>query len=396
MKINIFSYGFWPEKFLVNSLSLFLAKKHSIRVSTGMPNYPEGNIFKDYSFCSPLSENYRDVEVLRYPIFPRKKGFLFLFLNYLSNLVFGIINILRLPRSDCNFVFATSPIFTAIPAIIHSKIYRGKTVIWLQDLWPESFLAITGFRKGSLPDKFLGFIVKWIYKHTDLMLVQSDGFISNLEEYGYKGRVEWVPNWAVDEKFNNSPMWLDELPKDKFIVTFAGNIGKGQNLDCLLDAASKLEKYDNIFFAIVGDGREKECLEKNYSHLKNVKFYGRKPVEDMLALFNASSALLVILKKDPAFSVVIPSKFQSYLIASKPIITSLDGAGADMARKYSLGPVVPPESVENLVTAILDLSNLDFSKRSEFGENAYKLYQEKFKIEQVQLRIEQLLLEISK
>ena len=393
MNINIFSYVFAPEKFLINSLALKLAKSHNVDVSTGIPNYPSGNFFEGYGYLGPYTEKIDSVNIFRFPVIPRKKGTLFLILNYISNLGSGLFNIFRLGRSDCVFVFATSPIMTAIPAILYAKYRKVPVFIWLQDLWPDSFVAITGYSPYSIVSRVLGLVVRWVYKNTDVMLVQSEGFKDNLNKYGFKGDVHWVPNWANDSQCSVDPSWVQDIPKDRFVVTFAGNIGTAQKLDTLLDAAKELVKEESIFFAIVGDGREYTRLVREYSGLSNVKFYGRRAPEDMIPLFEASSALIVMLKNDPVFSLTIPSKLQSYLKARRPIICSLSGEGERLVRDNCLGVISKVEDPVDLAKNILKLSKETSVKRERMGENCYKLYKSHFEVSKVIARIESLLVE---
>ena len=50
MKILIVSQYFWPEYFRVNDLVTELKKKDfEIEILTSYPNYPEGEIFKDFA-----------------------------------------------------------------------------------------------------------------------------------------------------------------------------------------------------------------------------------------------------------------------------------------------------------------------------------------------------------
>ena len=82
---NQYSQYFWPENFRINQLSASLQKKgNKVTVLTGLPNYPEGKIYEDYT-KSPHSYNkYDGVEILRVPLLPRGKNKLFLLLNYFS------------------------------------------------------------------------------------------------------------------------------------------------------------------------------------------------------------------------------------------------------------------------------------------------------------------------
>ena len=85
MNILIISQYFWPENFRINQLSTALLNKgNKVTVLTGLPNYPEGKIYKSY-IKSPQNYNeYNRVEIIRVPLFPRGKNKFFLILNYFS------------------------------------------------------------------------------------------------------------------------------------------------------------------------------------------------------------------------------------------------------------------------------------------------------------------------
>ncbi|WP_412472079.1 glycosyltransferase family 4 protein [Halobacteriovorax sp. RT-1-4] len=393
MKISIFTYVYKPESFLINELAEELAKKYCIEVLTGLPNYSIATFYDGYSLAGPYREIINGVSIVRYPIIPRKSGLLRLLFNYITSFLGALFSIFRLKKTDIVLVFATSPIFTAIPAIVFKKLRGGKVVIWLQDLWPESFFAITNKNPNGVIGSILGIIVKWIYKNADLMLVQSNEFRSNLNKYGYKGRVEWIPNWAKEEKAEQSPEWLNEIPDNKFVITFAGNIGVAQKLETLIEAVLKVSD-ERIHLAVVGDGREKERLESLYGNNNLVKFYGRRPAGDMPYLFAKSSVLAVILKDEPAFSLVVPSKVQSYLMAGKPILASLNGAGAKLINELAVGEVSNAEDVDALAHKIVTLVNLTEHERETIGKNSTNAYHSYFNEEKVIARIDKLLNEL--
>jgi glycosyltransferase involved in cell wall biosynthesis len=62
-----------------------------------------------------------------------------------------------------------------------------------------------------------------------------------------------------------------------------------------------LERDDSIHFLFVGEGAEKEKLERlaGELQLRNVTFLGQQPRETLLAFYRASDVSLVPLKKLP-------------------------------------------------------------------------------------------------
>lgn len=379
MKIQIFSYVFWPESFLINELAEELQKRgNKVSVITSLPNYSTGQISRNYSLLrGPFRELFHGVEVIRYPVIARKKGFFNLALNYASNVFVGVVRGSFSPRAEVSFVFATSPIFTVLPAIFRRLILGTPLVVWYQDLWPESFLAVARVSQNSIFAKVLESLVRWIYRHIDVMLIQSPAFAENLSRLDFKGRVIHVPNWAPEVKQNREvvPGWVDELPRDRFLVCFAGNLGKAQALNFVVKAAVSLQDTP-ISFVFVGDGSEAQSLKEfcEDAKLKNIIFTGRKPLQEMPYLFDRCDLLLVSLAKDPLFALTIPSKMQAYMASGKPILGFLDGVGEEIIREAQCGFTAPAESSDLLAACLRSAVQCPSQELKQMGQRAREYY----------------------
>ena len=180
MKVLVVSQYFWPEGFRINEVVRSLVEEGvEVDVLTGKPNYPEGVIFNGYRAGGCQVEAWAGATVYRVPLFPRgARGALRLALNYLSFVASGLIFgpwLLRKRQYDVVFVYGLSPILLAIPAIFLAWIKRRKLIVWVQDLWPES-LSATGYVRNASVLRSVEWVVRWIYRHTDLLLVQSRAF----------------------------------------------------------------------------------------------------------------------------------------------------------------------------------------------------------------------------
>ena len=146
MNILIVSQYYWPENFRINELSRELVKLgNNVTVLTGLPNYPEGKIYKGFSKNKSDFQFYNGVNIIRVPIIPRKKGKFNLLINYISftfsACFFGIIKILN-KKFDLLFVFQTSPVTIGIPSTLISKIKKIPQVFWVLDIWPETLKSV--------------------------------------------------------------------------------------------------------------------------------------------------------------------------------------------------------------------------------------------------------------
>ena len=86
-RILIYTNHFYPEQFKINEIVDWLSEEgHTVRVITGIPNYPSGKYYKGYGLQSIFKTNYKEnVVVNRLPLIPRGNGnYFMLVLNYLS------------------------------------------------------------------------------------------------------------------------------------------------------------------------------------------------------------------------------------------------------------------------------------------------------------------------
>lgn len=388
MKILIVSQYFWPESFRINDFAVNLKERgHEVTVLTGMPCYPDRANFSDYSFFSPKTEFYHGIEVLRVPLLSRGKGkSLGLILNYLSFVFFaGLFAPFRCwkRKFDVIFVFQTSPITSALPAILLKKLKRIPLVLWVQDLWPETLRA-TGVIQSPKLLKWVGYLVKFIYKHCDSILLTTKGAQTSVLQMGVtEKKLNYFPNWAEDLY---QPKVIDEAFKQSmkvplgFRVMFAGNLGVSQSLETILQAAKQLESYPDIHFVIVGEGRQRSWLQQKIMdmQLTNVHLLGQQPVEQMPDFFASADALLVTLRKDPVFSLTIPSKIQSYLACGRPIVGAIDGEGAAVIHESGAGFVAPAQDAVGLANQVLVLYHMSVEQRNNLGLKAYQYYKNHF------------------
>lgn len=375
------------------------SRGHELTILTGQPNYPAGTIFSGYSNWTKWSDIFSKSKVIRVPIFPRGRGQLFrLGINYivfvLSASTIGLIR-LRLKRFDYAIVFASSPITSAIPAIIYKYISKTPVAVWIQDLWPETVMAV-----GAIKNKFIynmiGHIVKFIYKSSDLLLIQARSFTASVLEWGgTEKQIRYFPNWAEDQFISGTHSFTKSSARPIKIL-FAGNIGRAQSIETILLAAEKTAHNTKIEWHFYGDGTLADWLRteiKKRELSSTVHFHGRKPIEDMPRVYAGHDVLLVTLKKDEALKLVLPSKTQSYLAFGKPIIASGDGELADTITHAKAGLVGSAEDASALADNAIKMANLSIEKLNEFGQNGQKYYQSEFSKISLISRLEKYLVE---
>ena len=314
-------YGF-PEPYpFLDPMEELVKRGHTVHAITGMPNYPMGKIYPGYSVFKEKEEVHEGIQITHVPLIPRKKNIVFRFLNYHSYPIFAKRRVMQL-SGDYDVVFAnqTSPVMMVEPAIAYAKKWNKKVVMYCMDLWPAS-LEVGGVSKNSFIYRYYHKISQRIYTNVDLILVTSKLFKDYfMDEFHIdENKIIYLPQYSVLEQ---SRMEAEQNKKTTDFV-FAGNVGTAQNLQILVNAAEIVEKEkirDNgreIYFHIVGDGQELENLKKIVKErkLKNVVFYGRRPLEEMPRFYAMADAMLVTLTPNKLVSLTLPAKVQSYMAA---------------------------------------------------------------------------------
>lgn len=374
-RLLIVSQYFWPEHFRINEIATEMTKRGwSVTVLTGLPNYPSGNIDAAFRAAPEAYAAMGDVEVVRVPLYPRGQSKIGLMLNYLSFVVAGCVLgpwKLRGRSFDAIFMFDTSPILAALPAIILRRAKRAPLTMWVLDLWPETLSAIGVVRSERLLT-LVGIVVRFIYRRCDQILVQSRGFFENVVRYsGGKREPVYFPAWP--ETSAQCHQAAPELAPfaDSFRVIFTGNIGEAQDFPAVLEAARL--SSPKIHWIIVGAGRaeaetRKAIIDRGLTD--QVTILGRYPIGRMSEFYAGADALLVSLKADPVFALTIPGKVQTYLAAGRPILAMLDGEGARVIREAACGETVQSGDAVALAAAADRLLATSADARIAMGNRA--------------------------
>ena len=400
MRLLVVSQYFWPENFRINDLvAELVGRGHEVTVLTGLPNYPDGQVFPQFRADPAGYARYQGAEIIRVPMFPRGRGSLRLMLNYVSYAasasVVGLWK-LRGRKFDAIFTCQLSPVTVGLPAATLRAVKRVPMVFWVLDLWPDTLHAI-GVVRSPAGLWAVGKLIAFIYKRCDLILAQSKSFIPQIQKYaGQAIRVEYFPSWAEQVFGRQDVVPAREVPSKTgtFDVMFAGNIGDAQDFPAILAAAERLKAHTHIRWLIVGDGRAARWVadEIKRRNLQDcVLMLGRYPVERMPSFFRHADALLVSLKNEPIFSMTIPGKLQSYLAAGIPVVAMLNGEGAEVVTSSQSGLTCAAGDHEGLAAAVVRLSEMSEEERARMGKNGLDVSAREFDRSMLMNRLERWL-----
>ena len=390
MRILIVSQYFYPENFKINDIAFFLKSKgFDVTVLTSKPNYPEGKFFKGYNFFNKNTEIINGVKIIRVPTIPRLNGgALGMILNYLSFLFFGFFVFLFKIKNKYDLVFATllTPATSLLPMIWIKKDLRFPVILWVLDLWPDSFYANTGFRI-NLVSKQIEKISDQVYNNADSIFISSNYFRKPIiKRLNSTKRFSFFPNWAEDifyNKIKNTSLDQFNYPEG-FNIVFTGNIGESQGFEDIVEAA-KMTSHTSINWILIGDGRKRDWIKSQIEdhNIKNIYIPGRYPLELMPSYFSLADILLITLKKDEVFSNTLPAKLQPYLTSGKPILGNLSGEGLDIIETNSIGLACDPGNPAQLANLAIEMSLFTKTKISEIRKNCLDLNENIFNKQEI-------------
>ncbi|MBD2506180.1 glycosyltransferase family 4 protein [Nostoc muscorum FACHB-395] len=406
MHILIYSYNYHPEPIGIAPLMTELAeglvnRGHEVRVITGMPNYPEREIYDGYRDQWYINEQKNGVTIQRsYIRIKSKPNLLDRLLLELSFIFTSLPQAFRGERPDV-MILTVPPLLGILPATIFGWLYNCPIVLNVQDILPEAAVRI-GLLKNKWMIRTLAALEKFAYRTAHTISVIADGFRENLVNKGVPvNKIICIPNWVNVNfihpipKKNNS--WISSHQLDgKFIVLYSGNIALTQGLETVIEAAVCLRHIREIVFVIVGESTalqrlQEYCLLHGADNVLLLPLQPREKLPEMLAAADVG----LIVQKHNVISFNMPSKIPLLLASGRPIVGSVPATGT-AARAIKLsggGIIVEPESPDAMAAAVHDLY-ANPTLCTKLGNAGRQFAEENYSLEQALDRYEGLLFHI--
>jgi glycosyltransferase involved in cell wall biosynthesis len=226
----------------------------------------------------------------------------------------------------------------------------------------------------------LQLLCNFIYQRSVSIVAQSAGMKRQLIERGVPAeKIAVVYNWA-DEQAAAPSGRCDLAPyrfKNRFNFVFGGNLGRVQGLDTLVRAAHLAgQQLPELQLLLIGNGIEADPLRALVTDLKadNVRIAPAVPREMIGDVFSAADVLVLHLLDDPLFEITIPSKTQFYLAMGKPILVGVNGEASKTVTEVGAGLAVPPQDVEAMAKAMVQMAHMRAEERAEMGRRGRAAY----------------------
>ena len=404
MNVLVMGMNYAPEKTAIgpftSCLCEYLAQVgHKVTVVTAFPHYPEWRIRDEYRGKVFLRDRVNGILVYRSYVYVPAK------LNTLQRIAYdssfslsAFVSALLVWKAMNVIVCISPPLQLGLVAYILGKLRGVPFLFHIKDLLPDAAVNV-GMLKNRRLVSLAYRLERFIYEKAAAVGVISPGFAENLYCKGVpKSKVYYLPDWT-DIDFikpldkNNIFRKQNSLSDSDFLIMYAGNIGKKQALETVLDAACILRRQKDIVFFVVGEGAEKAALmnKAEEMNLSNVHFLPLQPKKILPYMLSAAD-VLVLTQQAVITDICLPSKLLSNMASARPIVASVNDRSetARAIRDAEAGLVVAPENAQAVVGAILRLHGSS-QLRAELGSNGRAFVGEHFEKSKVLKKFERLL-----
>lgn len=285
------------------------------------------------------------------------------------------------------------------PPITFSKVIQyikkrdnAYSYLLLKDIFPQNAVDMNMMKENGILHRYFKKKEKYLYEISDTIGCMSPAnkeYILKYNKYINSAKAEVNPNTispmeevkTVEEKENIRNKY--NLPLDKKILLYGGNLGLPQGIDFLLETIAG-NKENNAFFLIVGSGTVFEKVRKWFEEKlpENAKLLSAIPKADYDLLLNACDIGLIFLNKN--FTIPnFPSRLLSYLEMRMPVIAATD-TSTDMGKiiedakcgKWVLSG--DHHGMQQAISSFLACTVVEFE---QMKENAWQLLKDQYLVD---------------
>lgn len=297
---------------------------------------------------------------------------------------------LSIPNADLVMTHSMPPLLGPLGAKVAKK-KKVPVLYWEQDIVSESLISTGLFGKSGLKRKLLYKVANTIErisekKSTHIITISEQFRSMHLKRGVSPDKVSVVYNWIDTQQIMpispaQNPLFEElGIERDRFTVTYCGNLGVPQNVEIMVDAAEILQHELPVQFVILGGGSREEKVRRYVEEkaLDNLKLFPLQPLERADLVYNLGQVGLVIGKTGTSRNG-FPSKTWSIMAAGQTMIAcfDIDSELCQFVKEGDCGIAVEPDSSEALAQAIRSLY-ADQEACAQKGRNAREYVTKRF------------------
>jgi glycosyltransferase involved in cell wall biosynthesis len=266
--------------------------------------------------------------------------------------------------------------------VAHAHGYKADIYTWLALRGTATPLVSTchNWIKQNWLVSLYGMADRAVLRHYARVVAVSAEVKQQLLQAGVsEANIRTVRNGIDLRPYTGASPSLRDQPGETAKIGFIGRLSSEKGPDLFLIAAAKvLEQFPGTTFILVGEGPDLPKLEHAIQELSianNVRMVGRRT--DMPAVY-ASLDIMVSSSRQEG----LPMAILEGMASSLPIVATSVGEVPNVVQEGVTGLTVPPENIDRLAAAILDLLQHP-AKRKQFGAAARKLVESEYSAERM-------------
>jgi colanic acid biosynthesis glycosyl transferase WcaI len=391
-RIWILTELYFPERtstaYFLTEIAQSLVVDHTVGVITG------ASMYETQTVSLPQSETINQVSIRRCCSTRFNKNHLLgRLLNGVTRSIAILLYALCVCRSTDIVLVVTNPPLLPLMAVLLKFLKGTEFVLLVHDVYPEVLVATGLLSSKSLIYRMLQFINSWVYQQTRHVITLGRDMdqlvLAKLRSNQLAHNpvpITCIPNWAETDIISPTDRSQNQLLArlnltDKFVILYAGNMGRTHDLQILLEAAQQvLATQPNIYFLCIGAGASKRAIERRIQaeKLTNVMVLPYFPHSEKNQVLNACDIGIISFLPNMA-GVSVPSRMYNQMAAGKPLIAIADDWSelAQVVQENSIGWVIEPANVDQLVQ-ILYVASQQPNLLLEMGARAAEAVRQKY------------------
>ena len=390
--ITIVTELYYPEEtstgYILTKIAEGLSNNNKVTVLCSQPTYSALGI------RAPKYERRNQVDIVRCASSPfNKNKLIYKFINVAVISLSIFLRMLFHVTSKQQVLVVTNPPLLPYLAAFVCWLKGARCILLVHDVYPEVLIVVGMISPNGIVSRIGKFLSKCLYKNFDVIVVLGrDMRALILEKLGIEAskKIVVIPNWSdvsliiPSEKAGNHLLCELNLNK-KFIVQYAGNMGRTHGIEIIISAAEQLMANKEIHFLFIGSGAKRNWLEgriKNNLH-SNITLLPSKPRDESLIFLNACDVAIISFMAGMS-GISVPSRMYNILAAGKPIIAIADPSSelALVIEEEKIGWVVPPGNKKMLEEVIL-YAKANNNELRMMGVKARAVAESKYTLEKI-------------
>ncbi len=384
LKVLAIHRYYWPDappyaSMLRAIVARWAADGHTVSVLSSQPSYK-----RDADIPRQPAEQELDGVAVRRLDLPAEHGRL---LTRLANVVRFSWAIFRHARNhgpyDVIMASTVPPVVVGAAARLAARFTGARFVYHCMDIHPEI---------GRISGEFRNPLIFSLLRRIDagncraaarVVVLSKDMEVAIGKRSGvYDANIEVINNFNLPSFSGEQPAGLPaalEKGEGQFRLLFAGNIGRFQGLEAVVDAMFELGSRLNIELVFLGEGRAVSDLKARSGKFLGgrIRFFPHQSVDVARQVIRTADLCLVTLAQG-IYQYAFPSKTMTYLGEGRPLLVCVESCSelAAFVRAENVGIAVDPGSPQALAAAIAELVDdpLRYREMEEQAARAGKQY----------------------